>query len=64
MGWFLRDTAGIAMVLAITFAAARAVEGIAQGLIASADVVVALLWIGNFVLRGDTDAMRTPETNS
>jgi hypothetical protein len=61
MDWSLRDTAGIVVVLAITFAAARAVDGIAQALIVAVGVVVALLWIGNFVLRGYTDAMRASE---
>lgn len=64
MDWSLRDTAGIVIVLAITLAAARAVDGIAQALIVAVGVVVALLWIGNFVLRGYTDAMRASEPDS
>lgn len=62
--WSLRDTLGIVIVLAVTLSAARAVDGIAQALIVLVGVVVALLWIGNFVLRGYTDAIRTAETDS
>ncbi|WP_318568164.1 hypothetical protein [Salinigranum marinum] len=63
MDWSLRDTAGIVVVLAITVSAASTVEGIAQALIVLVGVVVALLWIGNFVLRGYTDAVRTPDAD-
>ena len=62
--WSLRDTLGIVIVLAATLSAARAVDGIAQALIVLVGVVVALLWIGNFVLRGYTDTLRTPETDN
>ena len=61
--WSLRDTLGIVIVLGITFSAARAVDGIAQALIVLVGVVIALLWIGNFVLRGYTDALQTPTTD-
>ncbi len=62
--WSLRDTLGIVIVLAATLSAARAVDGIAQALIVLVGVVIALLWIGNFVLRGYTDTLRTPETDN
>jgi hypothetical protein len=62
--WSLRDTFGIVIVLAITFSAARAVDGVAQALIVLVGVVIALLWIGNFVLRGYTDALTTPDTDN
>jgi hypothetical protein len=35
------------------------VDGIAQALIVLVGAVIALLWIGNFVLRGYTDALQT-----
>jgi hypothetical protein len=57
--WSLRDTLGILIVLGITFSAARVVDGIAQALIVLVGAVIALLWIGNFVLRGYTDALQT-----
>jgi hypothetical protein len=62
--WSLRDTLGIVIVLGVTLSAARAVDGIAQALIVLVGVVVALLWIGNFVLRGYTDAVGTPDSDS
>ena len=62
--WSLRDTAGIVIVLALTLSAARAVDGVAQALIVLVGVVIALLWIGNFVLRGYTDALTTPDTGN
>jgi len=62
--WSLRDTVGIVIVLALTLSAARAVDGVAQALIVLVGVVVALLWIGNFVLRGYTDALTTPDTDN
>jgi hypothetical protein len=62
--WSIRDTLGIVIVLAVTLSAARAVDGLAQALIVLVGVVIALLWIGNFVLRGYTDALRTPETDN
>jgi hypothetical protein len=57
--WSLRDTLGILIVFGITFSAARVVDGIAQALIVLVGAVIALLWIGNFVLRGYTDALQT-----
>mgnify|MGYP000309585430 CR=1 FL=1 len=57
--WSLRDTLGIVIVLGITISTARVVDGIAQALIVLVGVVIALLWIGNFVLRGYTDALQT-----
>jgi hypothetical protein len=57
--WSPRDTLGILIVLGITLSAARAVDGIAQALIVLVGAVIALLWIGNFVLRGYTDALQT-----
>ena len=57
--WSLRDMLGILIVLGITFSAARVVDGIAQALIVLVGAVIALLWIGNFVLRGYTDARQT-----
>jgi len=62
--WSLQDTVGIVIVLAITLAAARAVDGIAQTLIVLVGVVIALLWIGNFVLRGYTAALKAPDTDN
>ena len=62
--WSLRDTLGIVIVLGITLSAARVVDGIAQALIVLVGVVIALLWISNFVLRGYTDALQTPDTNT
>ena len=59
--WSLRDTLGIVVVLAVALSAARAVDGIAQALVTLVGVIVALLWIGNFVLRGYTDAVRASE---
>jgi len=61
--WSLRDTFGVVIVLGITLSAARAVDGIAQTLIVLVGVVIALLWIGNFVLRGYTDALQTPDND-
>lgn len=55
--WSLRDTVGIVIVLGATLSAARVADGIAQALIIFVAVVVALLWIGNFVLRGYIDAL-------
>ena len=57
--WSLRDTLGILIVLGVTFSAARVVDGIAEALIVLVGAVIALLWIGNFVLRGYTDARQT-----
>ena len=57
--WSLRDMLGILIVLGITFSAARVVDGIAQALIVLVGAVIALLWIGNFVLRGYTDVLQT-----
>ncbi|MDS0284475.1 hypothetical protein [Haloarcula onubensis] len=62
--WSLRDTFGIVIVLGITLSAARAVDGIAQALVVLVGVVVALLWIGNFVLRGYTEALTTPDAEN
>jgi len=56
MDWSLADTIGIVIVLGITLSAAGAVDGIGQALISLVGVVIALLWIGNFVLRGYNDA--------
>jgi hypothetical protein len=56
--WSSRDSLGILLVLAATFSAARAVDGIAQALIVLLGVVVASLWIGNFLLRGYLDVQR------
>ena len=53
--WTLRDTLGILIVLGITLSVARNMDGIAQALLVLVSVVVALLWIGNFVLRGYVD---------
>jgi|GEM_PF-4526579 len=57
--WSLSDTLGILIVLGITLSAARVVDGIAQALIVLVGAVIALLWIGNFVFRGYTDALQT-----
>ena len=57
-GWSLGDTIGIVIMLGVTLSAARAVDGIGQALIVLVGAVVALLWIGNFVLRGYNDAQR------
>lgn len=62
--WSLRDTFGIVIMLALTLSAARAVDGIAQALIVLVGVVVALLWIGNFILRGYTEARTRPDTGN
>jgi hypothetical protein len=62
--WSLRDTLGVVVVLGVTVAAARALDGIAQALVAAVAVVVALLWIGNFVLRGYTDAVESTNADS
>lgn len=51
------DTIGIIIVLGITLSAARVVDGIGQALIVLVGVVIALLWIGNFVLRGYNDVI-------
>lgn len=56
--WSLRDTLGILIVLGITLSVARNMDGIAQALLVLVSVVVALLWIGNFVLRGYVDVRR------
>jgi hypothetical protein len=56
--WSLRDTLGILIVLGITLSVARTMDGIAQALLVLVSVVVALLWIGNFVLRGYVDVRR------
>lgn len=56
--WTLRDTLGILIVLGITLSVARNTDGIAQALLVLVSVVVALLWIGNFVLRGYVDVVR------
>jgi hypothetical protein len=61
--WSLRDTLGIVIIIGITISAARAVDGIAQALLVLVGVVIALLWIGNFVLRGYTDALQTSTTD-
>lgn len=61
--WSLRDTLGIVIVLGITLSAARVIDGIGQALIVLVNVVIALLWIGNFVLRGYTDALQTSTTD-
>jgi|APHM01.1.fsa_nt_gi hypothetical protein len=53
--WSLRDTVGIVIMLGITLSAAQTGDGIAQALIILVGVVIALLWIGNFVLRGYLD---------
>jgi hypothetical protein len=55
---------GILIALAITLSAARTVDGIAQALIVLVGVVIALLWIGNFVLRGYLDVQRPLKTNN
>lgn len=62
--WSLRDSLGVLIVLAATLSAARTVDGIAQALIVLVGVVIALLWVGNFVLRGYLDVQRTPETKN
>lgn len=56
--WTLRDTFGILIVLGITLSVARHMDGIAQALLVLVSVVVALLWIGTFVLRGYVDVLR------
>lgn len=58
--WSLRDTLSVLIVLAVTLSAGQTVDGIAQALIVLVGVVVALLWIGNVVLRGYLDAQGTP----
>lgn len=50
--WSRRDTAGILIVVAITFSTAGNMDGIAQTLVVLVGVIIALLWIGNFVLQG------------
>ncbi|MDQ2049141.1 hypothetical protein RBH26_01455 [Natronolimnohabitans sp. A-GB9] len=55
--WTLRDTIGVLVVLGVTVSAAGALEGIAQALVVLVGVVVALLWIGKFVLEGYNDAV-------
>lgn len=61
--WSFRDTVGIVAVLAITLSAASGVDGIAQALVVLVGVVIAFLWIGNFVLRGYTEALQNPDAN-
>jgi hypothetical protein len=61
--WSLRDTVGVVIALGVTLSAARTVDGIAQALIVLVGVVVALLWIANFVLRGYTDALGAPDAD-
>ena len=61
--WTLGDTLGVLIVFGTTLSAAGAVDGITQALITLVGVVIALLWIGNFVLRGYTEALRTSTTN-
>jgi hypothetical protein len=62
--WSLRDTLGILIVLAVTLSAAQTVDGIAQALLVLVGVVIALLWVGNFVLRGYLAVQQTPETDN
>jgi hypothetical protein len=50
-------------MLGITLSAARAVDGIAQALIILGGIVLALLWIGNFVLHGYNDALQSSSTD-
>jgi uncharacterized membrane protein len=61
--WSLRDTIGILIVLGITLSAARTVDGFAQALIVLVGVILALLWIGNFVLHGYNDALQSSSTD-
>jgi hypothetical protein len=61
--WTLGDTLGILIVFGTTLSAAGAVDGIAQALVTLVGVVIALLWIGNFVFRGYNEALQTSRTN-
>jgi len=55
--WRFRDTLGVLLILAVTLAAARSLDGIAQALVALVGVVIALLWIGKFFLEGYADGV-------
>lgn len=57
--WTLSDTLGIVIVLGVILAAASAMDGLAQAVVVLVGAVVALLWIGNFVLRGYASAVET-----
>ena len=58
--WSLSDTLGVVVVLGAILSAASALDGLAQVVVASVGAVVALLWVGNFVLRGYTSALDHP----
>lgn len=60
----LGDLMGILIAIGPIFSAAEAVDGLAQALVVFVGVVIALLWVGNFVLRGYMDAQHTPRTDS
>jgi hypothetical protein len=59
----LRDSVGIIIAIAVILSAAETVDGLAQLLIVLVGAVIALLWIGNFVLRGYLDVQQPPSTN-
>jgi len=60
--WSLQDSVAILIVLGITLSAAQTVEGIAQALIVSVGVIVAVLWILRFFLEGYTDAITSVDS--
>lgn len=60
--WSFGDTVGIVVMFLVTLSAAGAVDGIAQALVTLVGVVIILLWIANFVLRGYNETFQTPDT--